>query len=378
MTRMRTAALIVAAGSGTRFGGDQPKQLALLGGKPLLRHAIEAFATHPGITDMLIVGEAAELGAAAAPHRIVAGGDTRRASVAAGLATLAEQAPDRVLIHDAARPLVPHAVIDRLVAALDMASGAIPALPAVDTMVRRTDGTTIPVDRDGVFRVQTPQAFRFATVVEAHHRWNGAEPSDDAMMVRAMGEDVAIVLGDTRLEKVTFADDLERMESSLARISVTGFGYDVHRLAPGEALWLAGVRIDHSHGLLGHSDADVALHALTDAILGAIGAGDIGSHFPPSDRQWRGAASDRFLTHARELAEAERGRIEHVDVTIVCEAPRIGPHRDAMRQRIAGLLRLPMARVSVKATTTERLGFTGRSEGIAAQAVATVSLPRSP
>ena len=278
-----------------------------------------------------------------------------------------------MLIHDAARPFVPAAVIDRLLAALDAHDGAVPVVPVVDTLLR---GGEI-VDREGLARVQTPQAFRTAAVMTAHRDWPGdADATDDAQMVRASGGAVTTVAGDPWLEKITRAEDFALAEARLAaRASFrTGSGYDVHRLAADEELWLGGVLIPHDRGLAGHSDADVALHALTDAILGAVGAGDIGTHFPPSDARWRGASSDRFLAHAGTLVAEAGGRIEHVDLTIICEAPRIGPHRDAIRARIADILALDRERVSVKATTTEGLGFTGRGEGIAAQAAATVKL----
>jgi 2-C-methyl-D-erythritol 4-phosphate cytidylyltransferase/2-C-methyl-D-erythritol 2,4-cyclodiphosphate synthase len=272
-----------------------------------------------------------------------------------------------VLIHDAARPGLATAVIARLLGALERSPGAIPVLPVVDSLYRLGGG---PVARDDLVRVQTPQAFRFAGILEAHRRWVG-EPSagDDAEVARASGLNVATVDGDEALRKVTFAADLAPSPPPLAR---SGCGYDVHRLVAGEELWLCGVRIPHDKGLAGHSDADVALHAVTDAVLGAACAGDIGDHFPPSDPQWRGVASERFLAHAVALAGQAGYGVAHVDLTIVCEAPRIGPHKPAMRARLAQILGIPADAVSVKATTTERLGFTGRGEGIAAQAIATL------
>ena len=247
-------------------------------------------------------------------------------------------------------------------------------LPVVDTLARRQGGLGESVSRDDLVRVQTPQAFRFAAIAGAHAGWTGGEATDDGQVARAAGLAVATVAGDPMLEKLTFESDFERAGLWLAsrQIPRTGFGFDVHAFAAGDGLWLGGVRIPHRRGLAGHSDADVLLHALTDALLGAIGAGDIGDHFPPGDSKWRGAASSHFLDFARALVEQSGGRIVHVDATIICEAPRIGPYRQAMRDRIAGLLRLPVARVSVKATTTERLGFAGRGEGIAVQAVATI------
>jgi 2-C-methyl-D-erythritol 4-phosphate cytidylyltransferase / 2-C-methyl-D-erythritol 2,4-cyclodiphosphate synthase len=248
-------------------------------------------------------------------------------------------------------------------------------LPIADTLATAGDTLGAVVDRSTLLRVQTPQAFRYDDVMTAHEAWTGAEPTDDAQMVRAAGRSVATIPGDPMLDKITRPEDFAAAEARLGRrVFRTGMGFDVHRLGAGEELWLGGIRLPHSHGLIGHSDADVALHALTDAVLGAIGAGDIGSHFPPSDPQWRGAPSSRFLEYAAALVAAAGGRVEHADLTIICEAPKIGPYRDAMRARIAGLLQVPESRISVKATTTERLGFTGRGEGIAAQAVATISM----
>lgn len=376
----RTIGLIVAAGKGERAGGDVPKQFRTLAGRALVTHAYDALVGHPALDGVVIVTGADQHEAMRAalgerqPISIVTGGETRRASVRAGLDAIA--GADRVLIHDAARPFVPAAVIDRLCAALDTTPGAIPVLPVADTLARGDGLLGGTVDRSGLYRVQTPQAFRFADVMAAHGEWTGPEPTDDAQMLRAIGREVALVEGDPMLDKITHPADFAAAQARLAgaRVSMTGMGFDVHRLGDGEELWLGGVLIPHDKGLIGHSDADVALHALTDAILGAIGAGDIGAHFPPSDPQWRGAPSSRFLEHAATLVAKAGGRIDHVDVTIICEAPKIGPHRDAIRSRIAALLRLPEGRVSIKATTTERLGFTGRGEGIAAQAVATVSV----
>jgi 2-C-methyl-D-erythritol 4-phosphate cytidylyltransferase/2-C-methyl-D-erythritol 2,4-cyclodiphosphate synthase len=286
------------------------------------------------------------------------------------LEALTAQAPDIVLIHDAARPILPGAVIDRLVGALAVQPGAIPVLPVVDSLTE-AEGELMgnPARREALRRVQTPQAFRYQDILAAHRAWPGAaEAGDDAQVARAAGLAVALVEGDERLHKLTFASDFA---TELPPMRV-GTGYDVHRLAAGEELWLCGIKIDHTHGLAGHSDADVAIHALVDAILGAIGQGDIGSHFPPSDSQWKGAASDRFLAHAAKLASAAGYRIGNIDLTIICEAPKIGPHREAMRARLAEILATGIEAISVKATTTERLGFAGRAEGIAAQAVATL------
>ncbi|MBO9623181.1 MAG: bifunctional 2-C-methyl-D-erythritol 4-phosphate cytidylyltransferase/2-C-methyl-D-erythritol 2,4-cyclodiphosphate synthase [Sphingomonas sp.] len=377
MGQPRTAALIVAAGQGLRAGGSVPKQFAPLAGKPMLAHSHAALSAHPAVDEVLVVigeGQEEALAAALGPVPFVIGGATRRESVRNGLEALGDV--DRVLIHDAARPFLTAAVIDRLLAALDTHEGSIPGLPVADTLISAA-GDLVP--REGLMRVQTPQAFRYATIMEAHRDWpTEHEATDDAQMVRALGHQVAIVPGDPMLEKVTHPADFAAAEARHAasmRVR-TATGYDVHRFAEGEELWLGGVLIPHSMGLSGHSDADVVLHAITDALLGTIGAGDIGMHFPPSDPKWRGAASARFLEHAAGLLAAEGGVIDFVDLTIICEAPKIGPHREAIRASIAAILKLPESCVSVKATTTERLGFTGRGEGMAAQAIATVRLPQ--
>ncbi len=375
----KTVALIVAAGKGERAGGGVPKQFRKIAGKALIAHAYDSLARHPAVSGVAVViaqGQEQALSEALGGRLLLAtapGGATRRLSVRSGLEAI--EAADTVLIHDAARPFVPAQVTDSLLAALQDHEGAVPVLPVADTLARSGEQLGEVVDRAGLLRVQTPQAFRYDVVADAHARWiSDAEPTDDAQMVRAAGHAVATVAGDPRLDKITRPEDFAAAEARLGqRIFRTGMGYDVHRLADDEELWLGGLLIPHSRGLAGHSDADVALHALTDAILGAIAAGDIGQHFPPSDPQWRGASSDRFLQHAAALVTRAGARIEHLDLTIICEAPKIGPHREAMRARIAGLLQLSPARVSVKATTTERLGFTGRGEGIAGQAVATVS-----
>lgn len=377
----KTIALVVAAGSGSRAGGGVPKQYRWIGGRALIAHAIDHL-DHPRIDAVhVVIGEGQEaafaeaVGPRALPAPII-GGATRQESVRRGLEAVTATGPARVLIHDAARPFLPAEVIDRLLDALDTYAGAVPILPVVDTLAHGGDALGETVPREGLSRVQTPQAFRFDAILEAHRNWDG-EATDDAQVARAAGIEVALVAGDGALEKLTYEEDFARIEARLTAnlVSRTGLGFDVHALVTGEALWLGGVRIPHDKGLKGHSDADVALHALTDALLGALGAGDIGDHFPPSDPQWRGAASSRFVEHARDLITNAGGRIDHADITVICEAPRIGPHRAAMREAIAGLLRLPASRVSVKATTTERLGFTGRGEGIAAQAVATIRLP---
>ena len=369
----KTVALVVAAGSGSRAGGEAPKQYRNVAGRPLLAHAVDRLR-HPRIDAIqVVIGEGQETLYRAAlgdnPLPSVIGGATRRESVMRGLAALG--GAERVLIHDAARPFLPGAVIDRLLDALGAHDGAVPVLPVTDTLAR-ADGAAVA--RDELVRVQTPQAFHLEAIRRAHAAWSGGEATDDAQVARAAGLDVASVAGDPALDKLTFEADFRRAEAGLLGTRV-GFGFDVHAFAAGRPLWLGGVEVPHDKGLAGHSDADVALHALTDAILGALGAGDIGDHFPPADPKWLGAPSAFFLEHARELVERAGGRIAHADITIICEAPRIGPHRDSMRARIAGLLRLEPARVSIKATTTERLGFAGRGEGIAAQAVATLRLP---
>ncbi len=373
---MKTVALIVAAGSGTRAGGNVPKQFAPVAGKPMLAHSYAAMTSHPEIDTVLVVigeGQEAALRAALGEVAFVIGGASRRESVAKGLAGL--EGADRVLIHDAARPFLSHAVIDRLLVALDDHAGAIPGLPVADTLLSASGAS---VSRDGLVRVQTPQAFRGPDIIRAHAAWPAdQEATDDAQMVRALGEAVAVVEGSAMLEKVTHPADFAAAEARFgAQMRVrTATGYDVHRFAEGKELWLGGVKIPYSRGLSGHSDADVVLHAITDALLGTIGAGDIGMHFPPSDSKWRGAASAQFLQHAASLVAAEGGVIDFLDVTIICEAPKVGPHREAIRASIAAILGMKPSEVSVKATTTERLGFAGRGEGMAAQAIATVRVP---
>lgn len=390
----RAAAVVVAAGKGLRAGTTIPKQFVIWRGKPLLRHSVETLLT-AGITPVVVAIPAgweaeAQTALGGLEHVVlVAGGATRQESVRRALEALSDNAPDSVLIHDAARPVLPPSVIARLLAALRKARAAIPVMPVVDSMVRGAgDFMAATVAREELCRVQTPQAFDYAAILAAHQNWQGApDAGDDAQVAVAAGHRVLLVDGDEALRKVTFAHDL-REELPLARetgpgrsdredkpmmpLVRTGTGFDVHRLAEGEALWLCGVKVPHEKGLSGHSDADVAIHALVDALLGAIAAGDIGDHFPPSDPRWKGAASDRFLHHAADLVRAAGYRIGNVDLTIICEAPKIGPHKAAMREALARILRIDSAAVSVKATTTERLGMTGRGEGIAAQAVATL------
>lgn len=375
-----TVALIVAAGRGERAGGEVPKQFALLGGVPVIARAVEAFGDLPVF---VVVGDRQQdaLARALGGRRVAGvaiGGATRQDSVRNGLAAIgAAGGAAKVLVHDAARPLLPRPVLESLIAALDRHEGAVPVLPVADSLARGDTAMGETVDRTHLLRVQTPQAFRMDALLTSLESWKGEAATDEAQVLRAAGFNVATVPGDMMLDKITHPEDFRRAEALLAArmISRSASGYDVHRLAEGEDLWLGGLKIAHTHGLSGHSDADVALHAITDAVLGTIGAGDIGSHFPPSDMQWRGASSDRFLAHAAMLVGAKGGLIDFIDLTIICEAPKIGPHRDAMRHRIAEILHLPPSRISVKATTTERLGFTGRGEGIAAQAIATVRIP---
>jgi 2-C-methyl-D-erythritol 4-phosphate cytidylyltransferase / 2-C-methyl-D-erythritol 2,4-cyclodiphosphate synthase len=380
---IETVALIVAAGRGQRLGGAMPKQYLPLTGKPVLRHSLETFLRHPAVDAVRVVihGEDIDLYQAAtadlAPLAPIPGGATRQESVRLGLESLAALQPLRVLIHDAARPFADAALIGRMVAALGAAPGAIPALPVADTIKRGAGGLILEtVERTALWRAQTPQAFRFPEILAAHRAAAGRELTDDAAVAEAAGLAVALVEGSEDNFKVTTQADLERAERLLARPTDIrcGNGFDVHRFAPGDRVMICGISVPHDFGLEGHSDADVGLHALTDAILGAIGAGDIGQHFPPADPQWRGADSSRFLAHAAALVAGHGGRILGLDVTIICERPRVGPHRAAMVARIAEILGLDPGRVSVKATTTEGLGFTGRREGIAAQATATVAL----
>ena len=380
---MRTHAIIVAAGAGLRAGGGVPKQYRAVAGQPLLRHAVERLLGHSAITGVSVVINPecralydAAMAGLTLPEPI-AGGATRQESVLAGLESLAADPPDIVLVHDAARAFVPDAVIDALVAAFADAGvdGACPALPQVDSLRRGEEGRfSGSVDRDALWRVQTPQAFRYAALLAAH-RVAASGATDEVAIALAAGLRVAITPGDERAFKVTEPADFAKAETMTTYSSRAASGFDVHKFGPGDHVWLCGVKVPHDHGLIGHSDADVGLHALTDALLGTIAAGDIGDHFPPSDERWRGAASDQFLAHAATLVRERGGLIDHVDVTLICERPKVGPHREAMRARIAAILGLGIDRVSVKATTTEKLGFTGRQEGIAAQAMASVRLP---
>ena len=382
----RIGVILLAGGRGSRAGFARPKQLEALGGKPVLRWSLDAFAAHPAITGGVLVANddvMAAMGALPEGWISAEPGAERQQSVANALAALADWDEDAIiLVHDAARPGVDADVIDRLIVALKIGEAAIPTLPVPDTLVEQVDGEARDaVDRAALARVQTPQAFRLGILRQAHAAAAGETATDDAQLVRRLGIPVAAVAGDARLHKLTYAEDRTILSGLLGAATMmrtaVGMGYDVHRLVTGKPLWIGGIEIAHSHGLEGHSDADVALHAITDAILGALADGDIGDHFPPSDPQWRGAASHRFLAFAAERVAARGGRIDHVDLTIIAEAPKIGPHRPAIRARIAEIPAIELERVSVKATTTERLGFTGRREGIAAQAVATLSLPEN-
>jgi 2-C-methyl-D-erythritol 4-phosphate cytidylyltransferase/2-C-methyl-D-erythritol 2,4-cyclodiphosphate synthase len=373
------AAIVVAAGKGLRVGGDTPKQFREWRGKPLIRHSVEAQKAAGADPLVVVIAADAQHYAKAALAGIsgvtfITGGATRQDSVRCGLEALAAAEPQSVLIHDAARPDLPRGLIERLLTALSEHPGAIPVLPVVDSLAVDNGGVMSgKAEREALRRVQTPQAFRFDAILAAHRAWQGVtDAGDDAQVLMASNGSVALVQGDERLKKITFAEDFSApMTAPAFRI---GQGFDVHRLEPGEELWLGGVKIPHDKGLAGHSDADVALHAITDAVLGAIGAGDIGTHFPPSDPQWRGARSARFLEHAVGLARDAGYEIGNVDLTLICEAPKIGPHRPAMRTAVAQIMGTVEGAVSIKATTTEKLGFTGRGEGIAAQAIVCVML----
>ncbi|MGE0221962.1 MAG: bifunctional 2-C-methyl-D-erythritol 4-phosphate cytidylyltransferase/2-C-methyl-D-erythritol 2,4-cyclodiphosphate synthase [Acetobacteraceae bacterium] len=375
---MSIAAILLAAGTGTRFGTDTPKQFLTLAGKPVLRHAAEALARHAPLLQP--VGDAAPVEAALAGMAhlpVVPGGATRQDSVRAGLDALLVHQPAVVLIHDGARPNIPAGTIPDLLDALANAPGAIPAAPVADTLKRVAGGViTDTVPREGLFRAQTPQAFRFDAILAAHRAGlQGA--TDDASLLEAAGEAVAIVPGAEDNIKLTYPEDLIRLERAMTPVLIprVGTGFDVHVLTEGRKLFLCGVEVPHDRGLAGHSDADVGVHALCDAIYGALAEGDIGRHFPPSQAEWRNADSARFLAHAAERIAARGGRLANADVTLICERPKIAPHAAAMTARLAGIIGVDPGLISVKATTTEKLGFTGRGEGIAAQAVVTVLLP---
>lgn len=377
-------ALVVGAGRGHRFGGDLPKQYVCVGGKTVLGLSMQAFAGHPGVNAVRAVihpddrnlYDDAVRGLPGALLDPVNGGANRQESVRLGLESLSGHAPDLVLIHDAARPFVDHGLVDRVLASLQTGPGAIPALPVNDTLKRGAGrNITGTVERADLWRAQTPQGFRYRDILDAHANSAGLDLTDDAAVAEQAGLAVELVDGSEDNVKLTTKDDLIRAERLLGGGETrTGFGFDVHRFTGGSGVTLCAVRIPHSNALEGHSDADVGLHALTDALLGCVGEGDIGSHFPPGEAEWRGASSDIFLRKAVDIIAARGGVIVNVDVTLICEEPKIGAHRTAMRDAMAKILGLGRDRVSVKATTTERLGFTGRKEGIAAQAVATVRL----
>ena len=374
---MTVTALIVAAGKGERLGSGLPKQFRTLAGKAVLRWAVEPFLRHSAVRDVrVVVGPGQEQLAAQVLNGVgvgpfVTGGTERADSVRAGLQAVAT---DAVLVHDAARPFCPAGVIDRLVASLEFHDGAAPVLPVGDTLARGADNIDELVDRSNLLRVQTPQAFRTEALRRAYGAWSGEAPTDETTVLRAAGMAVASVAGDPALEKLTTEADWTRAEQWLAGMLVpsTGLGFDVHSFAGEGPIMLGGIVVPHTRGLAGHSDADVVLHSITDAILGAAGLGDIGEHFPPSDPQWKGASSHLFLAHAAQLVRERGAIIDHVDCTVIAEEPKVGPHRTAMRQRIAEILGIEVGQVSIKATTTEGLGFTGRREGIAAQAVASI------
>jgi 2-C-methyl-D-erythritol 4-phosphate cytidylyltransferase / 2-C-methyl-D-erythritol 2,4-cyclodiphosphate synthase len=388
----RVAAVVVAAGRGLRAGGDVPKQYRGLAGEPVIRPALIAFLSHPRIAAVQPVihpDDQAMFGAATAGLTNllppVWGGATRQASVCAGLEAVGAKSPDIVLIHDAARPFVSDALIDRAIDTAKTRGAAVPAIAIADTVKKIDDDAvvTATLDRNHLRMVQTPQAFGFDLIMTAHRRAAASgrdDFTDDAALAEWAGHRVSVFEGEARNVKLTTNDDFARAEiarhAALADVR-TGNGFDVHAFADGDHVMLGGVRIPHSRGVTGHSDADVALHALVDAILGALADGDIGAHFPPSDPQWKGASSDRFLAFAAERVRARGGMIAHLDVTVVCEVPRVSPHRDAMRARIAAIAGIAEGRVAVKATTSEQLGFTGRGEGIFALATATVRLPWS-
>ncbi|MCU4179996.1 bifunctional 2-C-methyl-D-erythritol 4-phosphate cytidylyltransferase/2-C-methyl-D-erythritol 2,4-cyclodiphosphate synthase [Bosea sp. BH3] len=390
---MPVAALLVAAGKGLRAGGGEPKQYRLVNGRPVLAHALLPFLADPSIGRIGVVigdgdeGRYADAVAGLDSSRLSAptlGGTTRQESVRRGLLALSRQGFEGiVLVHDAARPFVSPAQIAAAVGRLGGSElAAIPALPVTDT-VKRTDASGHVAEtppRDQLVSVQTPQAFRFGPLLKAHEAAQAAQLhgfTDDAALMEWAGHPVATFPGDPANIKLTHAEDFLRAASRSGKVLVTrvGTGYDVHAFGPGDHVWLGGIRIGHDHGVVAHSDGDVALHALTDALLGALADGDIGTHFPPSDPQWRGAASARFLAFAADRVRERGGRIDHLDLTIVCEAPKVGPHRDAIRAEIAAVAGVPVGKVAIKATTSERMGFTGRREGLAALATATIRLP---
>jgi 2-C-methyl-D-erythritol 4-phosphate cytidylyltransferase/2-C-methyl-D-erythritol 2,4-cyclodiphosphate synthase len=385
----RVAAIVVAAGRGLRAGGDLPKQYRQIAGEPVIRPSLARFASHPGIDAVQPVihpDDAAMFQTSTSGLDLLApvhGGATRQGSVRAGLEALAVRKPDIVLVHDAARPFLSDALVARAIAAAETSGAAVPGIAVADTMkkVDAAGRVVETVDRSQLRAVQTPQAFAFALLFAAHRKAQAAgrdDFTDDAALAEWAGHQVAVFEGEAANVKLTTSDDFQRAEAlrltALADVRI-GSGFDVHAFGDGNHVMLGGVRIGHDRGLSGHSDADVVLHAVVDAILGALADGDIGAHFPPSDPQWRGASSDRFLAFAVERVRARGGMIAHLDITVVCEAPRIGPHRDAIRECVAAIAGIEPSRVAVKATTSEKMGFTGRGEGIVAMATATVRLP---
>ncbi|AYG95933.1 bifunctional 2-C-methyl-D-erythritol 4-phosphate cytidylyltransferase/2-C-methyl-D-erythritol 2,4-cyclodiphosphate synthase [Brevundimonas naejangsanensis] len=379
---MGFSAIVVAAGSGSRAGGA--KQWRTVAGRPVARWSVEALLAAGAREVVVVIAADAETQARAALEgltgwRAVSGGATRADSVRAGLGALNGADDEPVLIHDAARPFLTGELIERLLSGLADADGVLPALPVADSLRRGGEGRVVgAVDRENLWRAQTPQAFRLKTIRDAYAAWpNDEAATDEAAVVERAGGRVRLIPGDPRLMKLTYPEDFAMAEAlSVARTTIRiGQGFDVHRWGPGSSVWLCGVEIPHDQTLIGHSDADAGLHALTDAILGAIADGDIGDHFPPSDPQWKGASSDRFLVYAAQRVATRGGRIINVDVTLICEQPKVKPHRQAMRERLAALLNLPLDAVSVKATTSEGLGFTGRGEGLAAQAAVSIELP---
>ena len=378
----KSVALIVAAGRGHRFGGEMPKQYTQLDGAPVLRHTVMAFLSQPKIDHVRVVIHPDDMGLyEAATEGLglktpIFGGEERQDSVRLGLQQIADDAPDFVLIHDGARPYISADVISRVLDALGSAAGAIPTLPLTDTIKRVIDGKIVATeDRFELWRAQTPQGFRYSDILNAHLKLTGQSLTDDAAICEAVGLTVVRVDGDDKNVKITTLSDIQASDNGeIFKETRSGIGFDVHRFADGDHVVLCGVKIAHTHSLEGHSDADVALHALTDALLGAVGEDDIGHFFPPSDEQWRGVASDQFVSHAVKLIDSKGGRIVNVDITMMCESPKVGPYRLLMRERVATILKISPSRVNVKATTTEKLGFTGRGEGIAAQAIANVEI----
>lgn len=379
------AAIIVAAGRGQRVGGEKPKQYLNIGGVPILRHTINVFMDNPAIDfiQVIIHPDDRELYDAAVGDLDlpppVHGGETRQQSVFNGLEAIADKMPEYVYIHDAARPFLDQTILNNLIEAVEVSGAVIPALKVTDTIkYMSSDKIDSTLDRNYLFRAQTPQAFRYKAIFMAHRRFENDNMTDDSAIAEKSGQQVRIIEGSENNFKITTSDDLIKAEKMIGRTYTdvrTGYGIDVHAFEDGDHVILGGVKIPHDKALKGHSDADVALHAITDAVLGAMALGDIGDHFPPSDDQWKGASSDIFLKHAAKLVDKADGVIAHVDLTIICEAPKISPHRDKMRDRISEIIDLDIDRISVKATTTEKLGFTGKGEGIMAQAVVTVRLP---